>query len=85
MKHLVIFEKFELHPQVYYVYLKDEDGNMDPTAMVGTHDGKGFTPNEKGIKMGMKPHPEAIPDGTAIDRGDGDVFQQGDSGNGDDV
>jgi hypothetical protein len=37
--------------------------------IVGTHQyGKGFTPNELGKKLGLKPHPTSIPNQTIIDR-----------------
>ena len=51
-----------------YVYATDNSGKIDLKKMVGTHQyGKGFTPNQLGIKMGFKPNPTSIPDRTKMD------------------
>jgi hypothetical protein len=51
-----------------YVYAVDNNGEIDLKKMVGTYQyGKGFTPNQLGIKMGFKSNPTSIPNRTRMD------------------
>jgi len=85
MKHIKLFEKFG-EPPITYVYAIDDYGNVDKKRMVGTHQyGKGFTPSDLGVSMGLNNHPTSIPDGTGMDNGDGDIFYSEDGGDSNDV
>jgi hypothetical protein len=54
---------------INYVYVLDAQGKPDLKKMIGTHQhGKGFTPNQLGIKMGFEKHPTSIPNGTKMER-----------------
>jgi len=54
---------------VKYVYVLNAQGKPDLKKMIGTHQyGKGFIPNQLGIKMGFEKHSTSIPNGTMIEK-----------------
>jgi hypothetical protein len=57
----------EENPPINDVYLLDNQGKIDSKKKVGTHqNGKGFIPNELGVKLGFSKNPTRIPDKTRM-------------------